>query len=428
MNYQETINYMFTQLPMFQRTGKAAYKANLDTTLALDEYFNHPHKTFKTIHVAGTNGKGSVSHSLASVLKESGLKVGLYTSPHLRDFRERIKINGQMIPELEVVDFIQKHKSKFEVLHPSFFEMTVALAFEYFSKEKVDIAVVEVGLGGRLDSTNIISPLLSVITNISKDHTALLGNEITDIAKEKAGIIKKEVPVVIGEKQSEISSLFLEIAKERGSNLSFAEDKYELVSANCNVEKQKLSYKSAERKNVIDIDCDLLGNYQIKNVRTVLSVCDQLLKIGISLSEENIKRGLANIVRNTGLLGRWQTLQQNPRVICDTGHNTAGIREIIEQISNTKYRNLKVVFGMVDDKNTEEVLSMMPKNAVYYFTKADIPRALDEKVLKLQGAKFNLNGNSYSRVKDALKAAIADSEADDLVYVGGSTFVVAEVV
>lgn len=428
MNYQETINYMFTQLPMFQRTGKAAYKANLDTTLALDEYFNHPHKTFKTIHVAGTNGKGSVSHSLASVLQESGLKVGLYTSPHLRDFRERIKINGQMIPELEVVDFIQKHKKKFEDLHPSFFEMTVALAFEYFSKEKVDIAVVEVGLGGRLDSTNIISPLLSVITNISKDHTALLGSEITDIAKEKAGIIKKEVPVIIGEKQSEISSLFLEIAKERGTNLSFAEDKYELVSANCNVEKQKLSYKSVERKNVIDIDCDLLGNYQIKNIRTVLSVCDQLLKIGISLTEENIKRGLANIVSNTGLLGRWQTLQQNPRVICDTGHNTAGIREIIEQISKTKYRNLKVVFGMVDDKNIDEVLSMMPKNAVYYFTKAAIPRALDEKELKLQGAKFSLNGGTYSRVKDALKAAIADSEPDDLVYVGGSTFVVAEVV
>nr|WP_320118431.1 folylpolyglutamate synthase/dihydrofolate synthase family protein [uncultured Marinifilum sp.] len=428
MNYQETINYMFTQLPMFQRTGKAAYKANLDTTLALDEYFNHPHKTFKTIHVAGTNGKGSVSHSLASVLQESGLKVGLYTSPHLRDFRERIKINGQMIPELEVVDFIQKHKSKFEDLHPSFFEMTVALAFEYFSKEKVDVAVVEVGLGGRLDSTNIISPLLSVITNISKDHTALLGNEITDIAKEKAGIIKKEVPVIIGEKQSEISALFVEIARERATCLSFAEDKYKFISSNCNADKQKLSFECLESKNVIDIDCDLLGNYQIKNIRTVVSACDELIKVGICLSADHIKRGLANIVSNTGLLGRWQTLQQNPRVICDTGHNTAGIREIIEQISKTKYRNLKVVFGMVDDKNIDEVLSMMPKNAVYYFTKAAIPRALDEKELKLQGAKFSLNGGAYSRVKDALKAAIADSEPNDLVYVGGSTFVVAEVV
>jgi len=428
MNYQETLDYMFTQLPMYQRTGKAAYKANLDTTLALDNYFNHPHTKFKTVHVAGTNGKGSVSHSVASVLQESGLKVGLYTSPHLRDFRERIKINGELITEDAVIDFIENNKEKFEELHPSFFEMTVAMAFDYFEKEKVDIAVIEVGLGGRLDSTNIIAPLLSVITNISKDHTAFLGTELVDIAREKAGIIKKDIPVIVGKKQPEIADLFCAIADERDTELYFAEDIYTLVSANSQKEIQKLNYMSGLNDNQIELSCDLLGQYQQDNIRTAICTCDELVKLGIEIRQSDLKKGLENIVKNTGLLGRWQILQNNPKVICDTGHNVAGIREILEQIERTEYRKLSFVFGMVDDKNIEEVLSLMPKEATYYFTKASIPRALDENVLKEQAKKFGLAGNAYALVSEALENAISNSSDDDLIFVGGSTFVVAEVV
>jgi len=428
MNYQETLDYMFTQLPMYQRTGKAAYKANLDTTLALDNYFNHPHTKFKTVHVAGTNGKGSVSHSVASVLQESGLKVGLYTSPHLRDFRERIKINGELITEDAVIDFIENNKEKFEELHPSFFEMTVAMAFDYFEKEKVDIAVIEVGLGGRLDSTNIIAPLLSVITNISKDHTAFLGTELVDIAREKAGIIKKDIPVIVGKKQPEIADLFCAIADERDTELYFAEDIYTLVSANSQKEIQKLNYMSGLNDNQIELSCDLLGQYQQDNIRTAICTCDELVKLGIEIRQSDLKKGLENIVKNTGLLGRWQILQNNPKVICDTGHNVAGIREILEQIERTEYRKLSFVFGMVDDKNIEEVLSLMPKEATYYFTKASIPRALDENVLKEQAKKFGLAGNAYDLVSEALENAISNSSDDDLIFVGGSTFVVAEVV
>ncbi|MPQ45956.1 bifunctional folylpolyglutamate synthase/dihydrofolate synthase [Marinifilum sp. N1E240] len=428
MNYQETLDYMFTQLPMYQRTGKAAYKANLDTTLALDNYFNHPHTKFKTVHVAGTNGKGSVSHSVASVLQESGLKVGLYTSPHLRDFRERIKINGELITEDAVIDFIENNKEKFEELHPSFFEMTVAMAFDYFEKEKVDIAVIEVGLGGRLDSTNIIAPLLSVITNISKDHTAFLGTELVDIAREKAGIIKKDIPVIVGKKQPEIADLFCAIADERDTELYFAEDIYTLVSANSQKEIQKLNYMSGLNDNQIELSCDLLGQYQQDNIRTAICTCDELVKLGIEIRQSDLKKGLENIVKNTGLLGRWQILQNNPKVICDTGHNVAGIREILEQIERTEYRKLSFVFGMVDDKNIEEVLSLMPKEATYYFTKASIPRALDENVLKEQAKKFGLVGNAYALVSEALENAIANSSDEDLIFVGGSTFVVAEVV
>lgn len=428
MTYQETLDYMFTQLPMYQRTGKAAYKANLDNTLALDAYFNHPHKKFKTVHVAGTNGKGSVSHSIASVLQKSGLKVGLYTSPHLRDFRERIKINGQMISESAVVDFIANHKAKFEELKPSFFEMTVALAFEYFAIEKVDIAVIEVGLGGRLDSTNIISPLVSVITNISKDHTNLLGNDICDIAKEKAGIIKAGVPVVIGERQEFVEDIFKEIAQEKASNILFAEDIYEFRNAKITAGKQELSFFSANQEEEVLIECDLLGKYQQKNIRTAICALEQLKNQGLCISEENILSGLSQIVKETGLLGRWQILQENPKVICDTGHNVAGIKEIIEQIGMTDYRKLNVVFGMVDDKNTDEVLSLMPKEAHYYFTRASIPRALNEMKLQELANAYDLRGETYSTVAEALNAAKSDSEKEDLIFVGGSTFVVAEVV
>ncbi|WP_321306526.1 folylpolyglutamate synthase/dihydrofolate synthase family protein [Marinifilum fragile] len=428
MTYQETLDYMFTQLPMYQRTGKAAYKANLDNTLALDAYFNHPHKKFKTVHVAGTNGKGSVSHSIASVLQKSGFKVGLYTSPHLRDFRERIKINGQVISESAVVDFIGNHKAKFEELKPSFFEMTVALAFEYFASEEVDIAVIEVGLGGRLDSTNIISPLVSVITNISKDHTNLLGNDICDIAKEKAGIIKSGVPVVIGERQEFVEDVFINIARERESNILFAEDMYEFRNAKINVGKQELNYFSTQQLENVLIECDLLGKYQQKNIRTAICALEQLKSQGLNISDENIHSGLSQIVKETGLLGRWQVLQENPKIICDTGHNSAGIREIIEQIGMTDYRKLNIVFGLVDDKNTDEVLSLMPKEANYYFTRASIPRALNEIKLQELASAYDLRGKAYSTVAEALDAAKSDAEKEDMIFVGGSTFVVAEVV
>ncbi|MCZ4694346.1 bifunctional folylpolyglutamate synthase/dihydrofolate synthase [Ancylomarina euxinus] len=428
MNYQETINYLFNQLPMFQRTGKAAYKANLDTTLALDAYFEHPHHNFKCIHVAGTNGKGSVSHTLASVLQSAGYKVGLYTSPHLRDFRERVKINGEMIPENSVVDFVASHKHKFEELSPSFFEMTVALAFDYFAKEKVDIAVIEVGLGGRLDSTNIIDPILTVITNISFDHTSLLGNSIPVIAGEKAGIIKNKIPVVIGEKQDESQDVFIERARPLSAPILFAEDEFEVVSTDLYENYRHLVFKDVNLENEISLKSDLLGIYQVKNIRTALVALGQLNQMGFNLSEEIIKDGISRIVEQTSLLGRWQRLCNNPRIICDTGHNVAGVSEILKQLDSLKFENLHMVIGMVDDKEIDGILSLLPKNANYYFTKASIPRALNEEILKEKAEKFQLKGKTYKTVSDALNAAKNRAGNSDLIFVGGSTFVVAEVV
>jgi dihydrofolate synthase/folylpolyglutamate synthase len=428
MNYKETLDYMFTKLPMFQRTGKAAYKANLDTTLALDDYFGHPHKKFKSIHVAGTNGKGSVSHALASILQAQGYKVGLHTSPHLKDFRERIKINGALVSEDFVVDFIQKHQLKFEELCPSFFEMTVAMAFDYFAAQNIDIAIVEVGLGGRLDSTNIISPLLSVITNISKDHTNLLGSEISQIAREKGGIIKKGIPVVIGEKQQETQSVFKELAQEKGADLKYSEDLYELQSQKLYDKKRNLVYRSYANNSILNLECDLLGRYQIKNMRTVLSVCDELNRQSWTVSEKSIKEGISEIVKRTGLLGRWQQIGQNPLVICDTGHNVGGIKEIIKQIELMDYRNLHFVFGMVNDKDISSVLELLPKKGTYYFCCANIPRALNQDVLAEKAKSHSLHGQAYPSVKIALETAKANAHENDLVYVGGSTFVVAEVI
>jgi len=413
---------------MFQRTGKAAYKANLDTTLALDRYFEHPHQNFKCIHVAGTNGKGSVSHTLASVLQSAGYKVGLYTSPHLRDFRERVKINGEMIPEDAVVDFVASHKKKFEELSPSFFEMTVALAFDYFAKEKVDIAVIEVGLGGRLDSTNIIDPLLSVITNISFDHTSLLGNSIPVIAGEKAGIIKNNTPVVIGEKHEESKPVFIDKSSSKSAPILFAEDEYDFVDSHLEDNYRNITFKDLHTSKQISLSSDLLGVYQIKNIRTALVAINQLNQIGFNLSEEIIKEGISKIVEQTSLLGRWQRLGDNPRIICDTGHNVAGVSEILKQLGSLEYDKLHMVIGMVDDKDIDEVLSLLPKNAVYYFTKASIPRALNEVLLKEKATKFQLNGDTYENVSEALLAAKANADKSDLIFVGGSTFVVAEVV
>ncbi|RZT93225.1 dihydrofolate synthase/folylpolyglutamate synthase [Ancylomarina subtilis] len=428
MNYQETISYLFNQLPMFQRTGKAAYKANLDTTLALDAYFEHPHQQFKCIHVAGTNGKGSVSHTLASVLQSAGYKVGLYTSPHLRDFRERVKINGEMISEEAVVDFVASHKKKFEELSPSFFEMTVALAFDYFAKEKVDIAVVEVGLGGRLDSTNIIDPLLSVITNISFDHTSLLGNTIPVIAGEKAGIIKTNTPVIIGEKHNQSQPVFIETAKQQSAPILFAEDEFELLNTELQENYRHLKFKDLMSGELISLESDLLGIYQVKNIRTALVALKMMNEIGFNLSDQIIKDGISKIVAQTSLMGRWQRLGYNPGIICDTGHNVAGISEILKQLNSLRFEKLHMVIGMVDDKDINEVLNLLPKKATYYFTKASIPRALNEEILKEKADKFQLIGKTYTNVSDALNAAKLVAKSDDLIFVGGSTFVVAEVV
>ncbi len=429
MNYQQTLDYLFSQLPVFQRIGKAAYKADLNNTIALDEYFNHPHKTFKTIHVAGTNGKGSTSHMLASVLAKAGYKVGLYTSPHLKDFRERIRINGVVISEQEVVNFVEKNQPIFEKVKPSFFEMTVALAFDYFAREKVDVAVIEVGLGGRLDSTNIITPELSVITNISFDHTDLLGDTLPKIAFEKAGIIKSNIPVVISQTQPETEQVFRDKAKETNSPLLFADKVYKIIK----VDDQNPNWQSfdIERNDGIylkDIRLDLRGIYQKHNLPGVLLALDILKDKGFSISDKHTKDGLAVASASTGLLGRWQTLQDKPMTICDTGHNIDGITQVLQQIAKVKREKLHMVIGMVGDKDIEGVLALLPKNAIYYFTKAAIPRALNELMLADKAACYNLKGNTFPTVKEALDAAKKNATPNDLIFIGGSTFVVAEAI
>lgn len=405
MNYQQTLDYLFSQLPMFQRVGASAYKADLNNTIELCKLLHHPEKKFKSIHIAGTNGKGSTSHMLASILQEAGYKVGLYTSPHLKDFRERVKINGEMIGEQEVIDFVIKHQSEFEKINLSFFEWTVGLAFDYFSKKQVDIAVIETGLGGRLDSTNVITPLVSVITNIGKDHTQFLGDTLEKIASEKAGIIKENIPIVIGETQQETQQVFIDKALEKSAKIFFAD---KIIATN--------------------YDSDLKGIYQEKNKKTVLAAIQQLMNSGFSIAEENIKNGLLNVVKNTGLLGRWQILSENPLTICDTGHNEAGIKEVLKQISLTKHKHLHCVFGAVNDKEIDSILSMLPKNATYYFCQAKIPRALDVNVLYTKAKDFELKGNPYDSVENAIKQAKANASANDFVFVGGSTFVVAEAI
>lgn len=426
MNYQETLNYLFSQLPMFQRIGKAAYKADLGNTLQLDEYFNHPHKNFKSIHIAGTNGKGSTSHMLASILQCAGYKVGLYTSPHLKDFRERIRINGEMIPENEVIDFVAKHKMLFEQVKPSFFEMTVALAFDYFAKEKIDIAVVEVGLGGRLDSTNIITPLLSVITNIGLDHTDLLGDTLPKIAYEKAGVIKNGVPVVVSQFQPEVSQVFTDKAKETKSEIIFAEQQFRVEKIDYSDTFQSISIN--HKGVVTSWDLDLMGSYQKYNLAGVLASIDILNKIGLSISRDNVAAGLQSVQKSTGLMGRWQKLQDSPKIFCDTGHNVDGITQVLAQINRISHKSLHMVMGMVGDKNIDGMLALLPKDATYYFTKASIPRALDQNELQQRASNFGLKGNTYMTINEALVSAKNNAEIDDLIFVGGSTFVVAEVV
>ncbi|MFL5765371.1 MAG: bifunctional folylpolyglutamate synthase/dihydrofolate synthase [Bacteroidia bacterium] len=427
MTYKETLDYLYSQLPMFQRIGSAAYKDNLDNTISICKLLGNPENKFRSVHVAGTNGKGSTSHMLASVLQSSGMKVGLYTSPHLKDFRERIRINGRMIPEDTVMHFVKQYKDAFEKIKPSFFEMTVGLAFDHFANEKVDIAVIEVGLGGRLDSTNVITPLVSVITNISFDHVALLGDTIEKIAFEKAGIIKSGIPVVIGETQDGAKDVFLKTASERNAPILFADRTFEAVPVQTNMPGHSYEIRNSGERTMT-LNCGLLGNYQRKNIPTVLSAIDELRKQGLEISDGDIGNGIANVVRDTGLLGRWQVLSFRPLVIADTAHNEAGIKEVLDQIGSTHHKNLHFVLGMVSDKDISKILAMLPRNATYYFCKAGIPRALDASELCRLALEAGLNGTVYSSVGSALNAAKKAAGEGDLVFVGGSTFTVAEVV
>lgn len=428
--YQEVLDYLYSQLPMFQRTGPAAYKDNLENTILLDEMFGHPHKSFKTIHVAGTNGKGSVSHMLASILQEAGFKTGLYTSPHLKDFRERIKINGEMISEEAVINFTETFQNKNELLkmEPSFFELTVSMAFDYFRTCQVDVAVIEVGLGGRLDSTNIISPEVSVITNISYDHQNLLGDTLQKIAAEKAGIIKKDIPVVIGETSPETDFIFRQFAEKLDSPIYFADREYQSDYSMLTMDgKQSLNIRRNTELVYPDLKLDLLGIYQRQNVPTVLKTLDILNGNGWNLPEETIRRGLSNTIRNTGLLGRWQIIGNNPLTVCDTAHNPAGIKMVVEQINQMAWKALHIIIGMVNDKDQDKVLALLPANAHYYFTRASIPRASEPEELANKAKPYGLNGNCYSAVHQALSAARSIAGKDDLIFIGGSTFIVAEI-
>ena len=405
MTYQDTLTWMFSKLPMYQRLGTSAYKKDLGNIQKFSAYLNHPETQFKSIHVAGTNGKGSTSHILASILQEAGYTVGLYTSPHLRDFRERIKINGIEVSKQFVLNFIKRTKSFLEKENLSFFELTVGMAFDYFSKNKVDVVVIETGLGGRLDSTNIITPEVSVITNIGFDHTNLLGNTRKEIAKEKAGIIKQTIPVVIGEKHLETTNVFLEEAKTKQAEIFFAED-----------------------FNFPKHTCDLKGNYQEKNIQTALTTIDVLKQKGYIVDSESTQKGLLNVVKNTGLLGRWQVLQQQPKIVCDTAHNAEGLQYIVQQIKSEIFQKLHIVFGSVNDKDLQSTLSIMPKEAIYYFCKPNVPRGLDAEILKEKAKNFSIIGNSYCSVEEAYLQAKNNASKLDFIFVGGSTFVVAEII
>lgn len=423
MNYQETVQYLYNQLPVYQNIGGSAYKEGLDNSLALDKYFDHPHRRYKTIHIAGTNGKGSTSHTLAAILQQSGYKVGLYTSPHLVDFRERIRVNGQKISEQYVVDFVAKHKENYEAIHPSFFELTMMMAFCYFADKEVDIAVIEVGLGGRLDSTNIITPVVSVITNISLDHTQFLGDTLPKIATEKAGIIKPHIPVVIGEAEGDVRKVFEDKAASVGAPITFAEDQ-NLIHAADKLDNGSWLFQTDAFPN---LKGELGGLPQIKNAATVLCTIDTLRKQGIHTTIQSVYSGFGLVTELTGLMGRWQIVQQsNPKVICDTGHNVGGIKYVAEQLTSESCDNLRIVIGMVSDKDINHVLELLPKSAIYYFTKANIARALGEKELAELGNKYQLQGRTFHTVADAVQTAIAESTDNDIVFIGGSNFVVAE--
>lgn len=425
VNYQQTLDYLFSQLPMFTRIGAAAFKKDLTNTLALCTVLNNPHKRFKSIHVAGTNGKGSTSHMLAAILQEAGYKTGLYTSPHLQDFRERIRINGQMIPEQEVVDFVSTYRHHFDNIQPSFFEWSVALCFDYFARMEVDIAVIETGLGGRLDSTNVITPELSVITNIGWDHMDMLGDTLPKIAAEKAGIIKPGVPVVIGEYQEETWPVFSAKAATERSSITLASDVVQLRqlqfgAINLTGEAQVAGEQSFK------FTCDLPGIYQQHNIKTVLAAVYALQQKGYQLNNNHIIQALSAVTLLTGLKGRWQVLQERPLMVADTGHNVNGLAYVLEQIDQQTYHKLHVVLGMVRDKDIKKVLQMLPNDAVYYFTNAAIPRALPAEELKEAAGAFGLKGMVFETVAMARDAALKAASPDDMIFIGGSTFIVAE--
>ena len=406
MTYQETLDYLYNSVPMFQRIGGAAYKEGLDNTQTLDEHFGHPHRQFRTIHVAGTNGKGSVSHTLAAVLQSAGYKTGLYTSPHLVDFRERIRINGKPISQEYVMDFVERERGFFEPLHPSFFELATAMAFRYFADEQVDVAVIEVGLGGRLDCTNIISPDLCIITNISFDHVQFLGDTLAKIASEKAGIIKPGIPVVIGETTPETKPVFMAKAEEVKAPIFLAEEN--------------------DREDYPGVDFELKGIYQEKNKRTLFTALPLLKEAGYHIDEETVREGFAHVVELTGLMGRWQKLQDNPTLVCDTGHNVGGIQYVAQQLMQQKCRQLHIIIGMVNDKDISGVLALLPREAKYYFTQASVNRALPADKLYELATEAGLHGEAYPDVKSALDAAMKESLPEDFIFVGGSNFIVAD--
>jgi dihydrofolate synthase/folylpolyglutamate synthase len=432
MNYTETLDYLYTQLPMFTRVGVSAFKKDLTNTIALCNVLDNPQHKFKSIHVGGTNGKGSTSHMLAAVLQTAGYKTGLYTSPHLKDFRERIRINGQMISEQEVVDFVANHQADFETIEPSFFEMTVAMAFDAFARHEVDITIIEVGLGGRLDSTNIITPLLSIITNIGWDHMNLLGNTLPEIAGEKAGIIKPGIPVIIGERQAEVAQVFQNKAEKESAALTFASEKWDVEAHEVDdtglLPIMATPINDPSSRPPLPLNLDLTGTYQLKNVKTVLAAVDELLTQGFNISNEHVELGLSRVQLITGLQGRWQTLNTHPLTICDTGHNPDGVEEVLKNIAAVNYEHLHFIIGMVNDKDITKVLSMLPQTATYYFCKPDIPRGLEAEVLQQQAAALKLHGQAYPSVKKALQAAQQQANTNDLIFAGGSTFVVAEIV
>lgn len=422
MNYEETLDYLYNSAPLFQHIGKDAYKEGLENTYLLDEHFNHPHRQFRTIHIAGTNGKGSCSHTLAAILQAAGYKTGLYTSPHLIDFRERIRINGTPVSKEYVTDFVEKHRAFFEPLHPSFFELTTAMAFHYFAQEQVDVAIIEVGLGGRMDCTNIIRPDLCVITNISFDHVQFLGNTLAKIAGEKAGIIKENIPVVIGETTPETKPVFIGRAKEVNAPIYFAEEEQLLQTSGINKEGKRI-YQTAD---YTDLEGELGGLCQLKNTNTLLTAIRLLKQTGYQFTEDNVRKGFSQVCRLTGLMGRWQKLESDPTLVCDTGHNVGGITYIVEQLRHQKYEQLHIVMGMVNDKDISGVLAILPKDAIYYFTKANVKRALSEKELQSMALQSDLHGNTYPNVETAVTAAKEKAGKNDFIFVGGSSFIVAD--
>lgn len=427
MNYSETVEYLYAHLPMFQKVGVSALKKDLTNTYYLTNFLGEPHKKFKSIHIAGTNGKGSSAHTIAAILQSAGYRTGLYTSPHLKNFTERIKLNGEEIPEAEVVSFVEKIKPAIEAIHPSFFEVTVAMAFNYFAEKNVEVAVIETGLGGRLDSTNVIRPLLSLITNIGFDHQAILGETLEEIAGEKAGIIKSDIPVIVGEYQHEIAHVFKAKATAGNSKLFFASKEFRVAPEEFNGNSNVADIYLNDKLYLLNLNCSLLGNYQIKNIPGILKTIELLRDLQFRISDDAIRDGFKNVINLTGLKGRWQILGKDPLIICDTGHNESGIAYIAEQLSNLDFEKLYIVLGVANDKKLEGIFKLLPKQAFYYFCQAKIPRALNAALLAEQAMRFGITGEVVPDVNLAIRKAKLEASAKDVIFIGGSSFVVAEI-